>query len=258
MIGCHHVRITGATGKNAGDINGVYKATNEMYGNVTAYEGEMCLLEYENTLKSWLVTDGTTAKAFCTVPAKCLPEECPTGRWFVFDTVLAAGSMYVPQRTITVSLHADDSKTAAAAMKVDAGPTGKTAGVGIATSAGSGGVRITGEAMGKINGVYEATNQMSGGMPVYVKVGFNDMCMEYRAHHRTWQLKAIDLIGTDVCSASCTVPVKCLPAQCPVGHWYVGITGHDAVPQPAVTISPVSNVELEAYREEQKEKLLTR
>ena len=102
--------------------------------------------------------------------------------------------VWVSQRAITVSLHdnnddndddasadnheAKPKAAAAAAMKVDADSAVKTAGVDKA-SAASGGVRIAG-AMGPngtlINGMYEATNEMSGDMPVYVKVGNTMIC----------------------------------------------------------------------------------
>ena len=57
------------------------------------------------------------------------------------------------------------------------------------------GVRITG-ATGTnsdlINGWYEPSEEMSGGMCVYVKVGDNDTCLEYNDKLKKWQVKPVD------------------------------------------------------------------
>ena len=37
LKGSHNVSIIGATGESAGDINGMYKPTNELCGNVAVY-----------------------------------------------------------------------------------------------------------------------------------------------------------------------------------------------------------------------------
>ena len=261
VIGRHNVCITGATGVNAGHINGVYQPTNEMYGNATVYikvEDENMCMEYNSSSQSWLVrltaAKGTQlCAARCAVPAKCLPEECPVGKWYVYEDP----KKFVPQRAVTVSLLSDDvasavvgpgddddeDKPKAAMMKVDTDPAAaQTAGVDIASP------RITGT-MGPygdlINGVYEATREMSGDMPVYVKVGNNDVCLEYHAPTKMWQVKSTDNKGKDRCWAHCVVPLKCLPEECPAGKWQ----GCDA-PQPSVKIFLVSKVEVEAYRDE--------
>ena len=196
VIGSHKVRIAGATGTKADLINGVYKPTNELCDNATVYtkvgNDGVLFLEYCALYKRWQVRpkDANHYSACCCVSAKCLPEECPVGKWYVLEPDI----VWVSQRAITVSLHdnnddndddasadnheAKPKAAAAAAMKVDADSAVKTAGVDKA-SAASGGVRIAG-AMGPngtlINGMYEATNEMSGDMPVYVKVGNTMIC----------------------------------------------------------------------------------
>ena len=106
MIGCHHVRISGATGVKADLINGVYKPTSTMCSNVTVYEKAMggnVYLQYNASGSSWLVKEiedrnGDFCWASCTVPAKCLPQECPVGKWYVLD-----GRMHVHQSSVTIS-----------------------------------------------------------------------------------------------------------------------------------------------------------
>ena len=204
--GSHNVRIVGATGPIADYVNGVFKPSEELCGNVTVYvkvgDGNMWL-EYCSTLKQWQVKttaykDTTSSCAFCVVPAKCLPEECPRGKWLINND-----TKWGPQQTITIAVQRDNSdavgvddvdddeaKPKAAAMKVDSGVAAAQAvGGGISSSAASGGVRIdgaTGIHAGAINGIYEATTEVSGGMPVYAKVGCRDLCLEYRADRRLW------------------------------------------------------------------------
>ena len=298
--GNYSLRITGAKGANVGLVNGLFQPTEELCCNATVYakvgNNDICM-EYNAPRKQWRVK-GTEDKgtdlrwAFCDVPAKCLPQDCPVGKWCVYD-----GSNFVPQRAVTVSLLSGDvasavvgagdvdddetkpkaaamkvddnvipdvthddgissqeaKPTAAAAMKVDTDPAAvKTAGVDIASPAASGGIRITG-AMGpsgcRVNGVYEATSEMSRDMPVYVKVGSNGMCMEYNDRCKSWQVKLADNKGTDLCWAFCDVPTKCLPEQCPAGQWRVNYNCKHS-PQPAVTVLLISQDEVEAYREE--------
>ena len=43
-----------------------------------------------------------------------------------------------------------------------------------------------------INGWYEPTDEMYGGMCVYVKVGDNDTCLEYNDNLKKWQVKPVD------------------------------------------------------------------
>ena len=267
--GTHNVTIAGATGSNADYINGVFKPSEEFCGNVTVYvkvgDGNMWL-EYCSTLQQWQVKTtaykGTTSScAFCVIPAKCLPEDCPRGKWLINN-----GTNWGPQQTITIAVQRDNSdavgvddvdddeaKPKAAAMKVDSGvAAAQTVGGGISSSTASGGIRIVG-AMGQnaglINGIYAATPEMSGSMPVYAKVGCRDLCLEYRADRRLWQMKSISQKGKDGGFALCAVPAKCLPEDCPPGQWKVNIGGK-LVLQPTIVISVVTQAEVEAHLEQ--------
>ena len=100
-----------------------------------------------------------------------------------------------------------------------------------------------------MNGMYEATTELSGGMPVYVKVDGGNVCLEYRPFANAWQMKLTAGLGTNMCTAACTVPAKCSPQDCPVGKW----SAYDASnwgPQPAVTVTVVTQQEVDAYRAE--------
>ena len=101
---------------------------------------------------------------------------------------------------------------------------------------------------GAVNGMYEATKELSGDMPVYTKVGGPDVCLEYNASVKQWQIKLTADKGNDRSYACCTVPAKCFPQDCPVGHWEVFV-GDQQVPQPAdTTISVVTKEEAETHR----------
>ena len=107
LKGSQNVHITGATGTNAGKVNGMYKPTEEMCGNVTMYvkvRNDDRWLEYKTTTKSWQVKSTThkgtdSCRAYCSVPAKCLPQECPKSMWRVQD-----GGKLNLQPTITISV----------------------------------------------------------------------------------------------------------------------------------------------------------
>ena len=149
----------------------------------------------------------------------------------------------------------DEVKPKAAEMKVDTDPAAtKTREEARALAIEQGGIRMEG-AMGPnaylINGVYEATDELSGDVPVYVKVGSFDTCLEYRAAHQRWQVKRNEHKGTDISLAVCAVPVdpKCLPQNCPVGKWQI-VAVDKLIPLPAITISVASEQEVAAYRAE--------
>ena len=146
----------------------------------------------------------------------------------------------------------DEAKSKAVAMKVDTDPATQTTGVGLAPRAFAGGVCIdidgaTGPSAYLINGVYEATDELSGGLPVYVKVGSHDACLEYRVVANRWQVKRIEHKGTDIGLAVCAVPAKCQPQNCPAAKWQIVVVDK-LIPLPAITISVVDKEEVEAYR----------
>ena len=112
-------------------------------------------------------------------------------------------------------------------------------------------VGATGSNAYAINGMYEATTELSGDMPVYRNVDDGDRWLEYHATLMSWQVKPTAGKGTNTCTAYCVVPVKCLPQDCPPGQWRV-YDGDTWGPQPAVTISVVTQKEVEAYLAELK------
>ena len=243
--GTSNVRIQGATGISAADINGVYEPTDELSGNVTVYRklgaGDWWL-EYRASVKQWQVkptaSKGTdVCWAYCTVPVKRLPyQECPGGQWQVSD-----GSRHVSQPAVIIAAVSEEEVEAyRAELEREAGRVVK----------GTSNVRIqgaTGISAADINGVYEPTDELSGNVTVYRKLGAGDWWLEYRASVKQWQVKPTASKGTDVCWARCAVPVKCLPTECPGGQWQA-YDGSKFNPQPVVTVSVASEEEIEACR----------
>jgi hypothetical protein len=103
----HSVRIAGVTGDRAAIVNGVYEPTPERSadGTVTVYRkvGDANRwLEYHAPREQWQVKHekGTASSwAYCAVPAKCLPGECPAGKWQVPN----AGGQFEAQPVVTVA-----------------------------------------------------------------------------------------------------------------------------------------------------------
>jgi hypothetical protein len=256
------VRLAGATGENAARVNGVYESTSEVSsGEVTIYRkvGDAdAWLEYHAGTGSWQVKRTANkgkdvCHAYCAVPAKCLPEECPVGQWQV-ERKRYYG-IWVPEASIAVSIV---SQGELEALKVEA------ARQVVCTTA----VRLagaTGDYDSCVNGVFEPTSEVSsGGIAVYRKVGNADEWLEYDAGEGSWVVKSFTDDGDEWGCASCAVPAKCPPEECPVGEWQVWFDGdyecydEDAcfkefVPQASVTVSIVSQEELEALRAEAAE-----
>ena len=196
-----------------------------------------------------------------------LPDESPAGKWLGYD-----GTKWVPQRALLVEQFAqivragtgaggvgdgsdDEAKQKAAATKVGSASAAPTAGVGKGSASAAAtmcSVRIVG-AMGPqialVNGVYEATSEFAGGMPVYAKVGDPNVYLEYKADDNIWTVQSTDYKGIAKIYAVCDVPAKCLPQNCPVGKWEIVMCDKD-IPLPAITIAVVTQQEVAAYRAE--------
>ena len=240
------VRIVGASGVYAAIVNGMYEPTDELSeGNVTIYRNVGnggVWLEYRASNKQWQVkptaSKGTdVCWAYCTVPVKRLPyQECPGGQWQVSD-----GSRHVSQPAVIIAaVSEDDVEAYRAELEREAARVVKgTSSVCIQGATGIGAAFI--------NGVYEPTDELSGNVTVYRKLGAGDWWLEYRASVKQWQVKPTASKGTDVCWARCAVPVKCLPTECPGGQWQA-YDGSKFNPQPVVTVSVASEEEIEACR----------
>ena len=112
------------------------------------------------------------------------------------------------------------------------------------------GVRITGvtgDYADAVNGMYETMTEMSGDMPVYAKVGNSDRWLVYYAPENRWQVVRTANKSIDIAAAYCVISAKGLPHECPKCQWQVSIGEREYHPQPAVTISAVTQQEIEAY-----------
>ena len=105
----HRVRITGATGGNIGDINGEYEATSELKDGMPIYvktgNRDKCLVfhKYSESALQWHVRpiadkNNDDNCTYCEVPIPCLPQECPAGKWRVWD-----GKTHETQPAVTIS-----------------------------------------------------------------------------------------------------------------------------------------------------------
>ena len=97
-------------------------------------------------------------------------------------------------------------------------------------------IGATGANSDSVNGEYKATTELSGGMPIYAKLGSTVMILEYLDVAKAWQAKNKTDKGLNRALAYCNTPVKCLPQDCPVSKWEV-TDNTKFHKQPAVTIS---------------------
>ena len=227
------VRIVGATGESVNVVNGAYEPTEEMCENATVYRktgDETMWMEYRASSKSWQVK-ATTNKgsnlcyAYCVVPAKCPPYECPSCLWHVFME-----SKFIRQPAVSLAVASkEDVNAYLAEVEEEAARVVK----------GTCCVRIvgaTGMFAASVNGIYEPTDEMCGNATVYRKTGDDTMWIEYHASSRSWLVKPTANKGSNLCYARCAVPIKCLPHECPQREWHVALDGN-LVSQLDVTIS---------------------
>ena len=97
-----------------------------------------------------------------------------------------------------------------------------------------------------MNGVYEPTLELCGGLPVFQKKGHHsDVWLEY-LDSDWWVRKTADR-GTTAGFAYIATERPCLPHDCDEGAWNVGTGGNGMVPGPLVTVcllsAPSSDVE---------------
>ena len=230
------VRVTGATGISAASVNGTYEPMDEMCRNATVYRktgDDTMWMEYNASSVSWQVKPieykGTNScYAWCAVPSKCLPEECPLRRWQV-----VVDGKHKPHPSVSVSVVSEEEVAAyRAEVEHEADRVVK----------GDCSVRVTGAKgnnAGHVNGTYEPTDEMYSNATVFRKVGDSTTCMEYHASSRSWQIKSTANKGQFYSYAVCEVPAKSLPHSCPLRRWQVAVDGIH-VSQPSVSISMTS------------------
>ena len=227
------VRIDGVTGPNAGVINGMYEATSEMSGDMPEYMkvgDRFVWLEYIASRMLWQVTDSgskgtSSAMAYCDVPAKCLPQDCPAGGLRVYNGYDYDQSLAFTFSSVTTQVEVD-----AYLAHVESEANRVVKGRHSIRIAG-----VTGQNEATVNGVYKPTAEMRDNVTLYVKVNDSNIWLEYHASYKQWQLVPTECKGDFGLWVYCSVPAKCLPQDCPVGKWQEKINKWD--PQPAITIS---------------------
>jgi len=233
------VRISGATGINAGFVNGLYEVTDEVSGGMPVYkkqEAEMWL-EYHASTSRWL-SRPTTSKgqerndshASVDCDSGVLPDEAPIGAWKVGN-----GFSFSAQESIIVSpMSAADvaaEKTAVQAACEAARETARHA------------VRIsgaTGNNAALVNGLFELTGEISGGMPVYKKQG-DEQWLEYFVSTCRWMSRSTARKGqtNNSCHAYVDCAICVLPDEAPTGAWQVA-NGVSFGVQANIVVSPMS------------------
>ena len=196
-----NIRITGVMGAQAKRMNGVYKpvlrtSLEEVITQPTFYvkidDGNRWL-EYRPALKQWQAKPTTdkgsdNCMAYNTVPTKCLPQECPVGQWKVDDGDDNAGFVLQPDLIITV-LTNEDMEEYYAFVRREAVRVANDNHKFLITGA-------SGARADEINGMYEAStlSSLRGDMPVYAKVGNNEIRLVYNATNKQWQVGTSRLI----------------------------------------------------------------
>jgi len=169
-----------------------------------------------------------------------LPDKAPAVFWYV-----AINRSPEAQASILVtSVSAADVAAEAAALQ---------AACAAARAAAVYAVRIsgaTGDFSGRVNGLYEVTDEISGGMPVYKKQG-GEQWLEYHVSTSCWMSKSTASKGQtkNLCHAYVDCAIGVMPDNAPIGAWNVFSRSSSAFAcQASIAISPVSVTEVAAVQ----------
>lgn len=186
--------VRGATGVNAFKINGVYEPIDEFSGGWPVYQrkgGVDYWLEYNEERGNWQIKSASHRgmdSAFAYVdsfPSK-YPQKCG-GTWWVYTGVRGANSNsgWEMQQSVTILSVADRTvedmksyeKRKAHCVPLD--------------------IRgATGPRGGGLNGVFDPTDEMRGGWPVYLKRDDGEWWLEYDACPQKWMIRPTACRGT--------------------------------------------------------------
>jgi len=234
------VRISGATSNYAYFVNGVYEVTDEVFGGMPVYkkQGGDMWLEYHFSTSNWMsraTAHKGQAKAFFYALVGCanglLPDKAPIGTWLI-----AVNGSLVAQASIAV--------TPMSAAEVAAEAAAVQAACAAARAAATYAVRISGATSNYayfVNGVYEVTDEVSGGMPVYKRRGglADQVWLEYHVSLCQWMTRMTASKGQ--VNRNCTAYVGCahgvLPDKAPTGEWHV-LNGFTFTAQANVKVCP--------------------
>jgi len=103
----------------------------------------------------------------------------------------------------------------------------------------------TGIVARRVNGLYEVTDEVFGGMPVYKKQG-GEMWLEYHDSHGNWMLRVIEHKGEaeSVCTAYVDCDVGLLPDKAPRGAWHVWVEKDIFEAQAGIAVTQKSAAEV--------------
>lgn len=174
------IDIRGAKGPNAVTINGIYEPTHEVCSGWPVYRkrnDNNKWLEFFDASKKWYIkatTDKGRARGWMRLTSNptSRPEEC-SHTCEVWD-----GSKWTSQPSVsivTLKQRRFEDKKAGAERRLQATPV---------DIRGAHGPSAT-----SINGVYEPTNEQSGGWPVYKKQNDPDKWLEYIVATNEWYVK---------------------------------------------------------------------
>ena len=101
-----------------------------------------------------------------------------------------------------------------------------------------------GDNASRVNGIYEFTEEVSGGMPVYRKMDDPDMWLMYNPTWKKWYVQPTSSKGSESGWANLTCDPPCLPERGPKGTWQVSDGGFKL--QVGVAISMMTPEEVAA------------
>lgn len=180
VAGAVSIDIRGAKGPNAITINGTYDPTDEVCNDAPVYQkrgDSNKWMEFFNQSKKWYIkatTDRGKARGWLRLSADPMetPENCKSV-CEVWD-----GSKWTSQPSvniITAKQRNEEDAKAGGTRRIRATPV-KISGA-------------TGPSGPSINGIYEPTDEISGGWPVYRKKDDSEKWLEYIVASNEWYVK---------------------------------------------------------------------
>lgn len=171
------VHIRGAKGPHSVSINGTFDPTPTLYGGMHRYQRRGSLsvwLEYVLRERCWQVKPSTALStdqcwAFFKTPRACCNPELAHAVNDATVWVVFVGTGWVPQARVTMQ-----AESPSVHLRGAVGPHAQS-----------------------INGIFDPTEELSGGRPVYQRRGGRHQWIEYHASTQRWIVKSTSQRGTD-------------------------------------------------------------
>ena len=96
----------------------------------------------------------------------------------------------------------------------------------------------------KTNGLFEPTDELRDGLPMYQKKGDSSTWLMFNGGDRKWFIQSPKNLQSTACRAYCKADAICLPHDCPAGRWQIVAPGGSTFENQASITIGISDLRL--------------